>query len=118
MGEKLDFGSAWRFSYRIVLPVVLAVGIAVATVAGFVLWSTAKSDERALIRETRLVAHVIDEETKSLISEQEYNASSDEALLAIRRNDLNWIDENLGADLFDNGHYDRIYVLDPKSRPL
>ena len=47
MGGKQKY-SAWLFAYRVVLPVVAAVGITVATVAGFVYWSTAKSDDRAL----------------------------------------------------------------------
>jgi diguanylate cyclase (GGDEF)-like protein len=118
MSVNHKLGSAWRFSYRIVLPVVLAVGIAIATVAGFVFWSTAKSDERALGRETHLVAHVIDEEAKSLIKAQDYYANWDEALTALKNNDIGWIDDNLGSELYDNGHYDRIYVLDPKARPV
>ena len=47
MGAGQKSGSALRFSYRVVLPVLVAIGITVATVAGFVYWSTAKSDDRA-----------------------------------------------------------------------
>ena len=50
---------AQSFSYRVMLPVVLAVCVTGVTVAGFVLWATARSDERALQRETRLAAQVI-----------------------------------------------------------
>ena len=60
-----DRGAAGvRFSYRVEFPVVAAVGITVATVAGFVYWSTAKSDGRALARETHLVAEVIAQQVK------------------------------------------------------
>ena len=108
----------WRFSYRIVLPVVLAVIITVGTVAWFVVLSTTRSDDRALQRETHLVGHVIDQEVAALAKQEDYYANWDEALTALKNQDMTWIDENLGSSLYDSGKYDRIYVLDPKLHPL
>src|SRR5262245_18778202 len=111
-------GSRLRFTYRVVLPVAAAVGITVATVAGFVYWSTAKSDDRALSRETHLVAQVIAAEMKTLAGQQTYYSDWDEAITALKDKDLDWIDENLASELYSSGHFDRIYVLDPAARPL
>jgi diguanylate cyclase (GGDEF)-like protein len=109
---------AWRFSYRIVLPVFLAVAITVGTVAWFVFLSTTRSDDRALQRETHLVAHVIDQEVAALAKQEDYYANWDEALTALKSHDISWIDENLGASLYDNGKYDRIYVIDAGLHPV
>jgi diguanylate cyclase (GGDEF)-like protein len=119
MGSTANKGSGrLRFTYRVVLPVVAAVGITVATVAGFVYWSTAKSDDRALARETHLVAQVIATEIKTLTGQQNYYSDWDEAITALKDKDLDWIDENLASELYSNDHFDRIYVLDPAARPL
>ena len=118
MSVKEARGGMWRFSYRVVLPVLLAVGITVATVAWFALWSTGKSDDRALQRQTHLVAHAIDEAKQALTSHQNYYANWDEAITAIKAQDVGWLDDNLGAELYDTGKYDRIYVLGPTLKPL
>ena len=105
-------GSAWRFSYRVVLPVALAVGITIATVAGFVYWSTAKSDGRALQRETHLISRVIAQEIKALADRQDYYSNWDEAITALKEQDTEWIDEELASDLYGDSKFDRIYVLE------
>ncbi|WP_378949342.1 diguanylate cyclase domain-containing protein [Mesorhizobium sp. ANAO-SY3R2] len=118
MGENHKGGSAWRFAIRVVLPVVLAVGITIAAVAGFVYLSTAKSDDRALQRETHLVARVIGQQMKALRGQQAYYSSWDEAIEALFTNDIGWIDANLASDLYSNAKFDRIYVLDPAAQPI
>jgi diguanylate cyclase (GGDEF)-like protein len=118
MGGQLSAGGRLRFTYRVVLPVLAAVGITVATVAGFVYWSTAKSDDRALARETHLVSQVVAAEMKTLTDQQNYYSAWNEAITALRDKDLDWIDENLASELFSNDHFDRIYVLDPAVQPL
>jgi diguanylate cyclase (GGDEF)-like protein len=118
MGGKHSGSSALRFSYRVVLPVAAAVGITVATVAGFVYWSTAKSDDRALARETHLVGQVIAAEVKTLTDQQNYYSDWDEAITALKDKDVDWIDENLASELYTNDHFDRVYVLDPGAQPL
>ena len=107
MGGTFSGGGRLRFSYRVVLPVVAAVGITVATVAGFAYWSTAKSDDRALARETHLVAQVISAEMKTLTGQQNYYSEWDEAITALKGKDLDWIDENLASELYSNDHFVR-----------
>jgi diguanylate cyclase (GGDEF)-like protein len=118
MGDGHKSGGRLRFFYRVVLPVVVAVGITVATVAGFAYWSTSKSDSRALSRETHLVAEVIAQQIKHLADRQNYYSNWDEAVTALRDKDLEWLDTELASELYTNDHFDRIYVLDPKAKPL
>ncbi|HVW91327.1 MAG TPA: CHASE4 domain-containing protein [Devosia sp.] len=118
MASKRHQVSEWRFSYRVVLPVVLAVAVTVAAVAGFVYWSTARSDDRALDRQTRLIARAIDEQARLLADGQAYYSDWDEAITALRNNDTGWLDDNLGSDLFSRNHSDRIYVLSPQTRVI
>lgn len=118
MGGKVSGSARLHFSYRVVLPVMATVGITVATAAGFAYWSTAKSDDRALARETHLVQQVISAEMKTLAEQQTYYSEWDEAVTALKEKDLDWIDENLASELYSADHFDRIYVLDPAGRPL
>ena len=118
MGRNHKSGGALQFALRIVLPVVVAVGITIAAVAGFVYWSITKSDDRALQRETHLVNRVIDQKMKALREQQAYYSSWDEAIEALFTGDMAWIDANLASDLYSNGEFDRIYVLDPALQPL
>ena len=118
MGGHQKTGSALQFVIRVVLPVVLAVGITMATVAGFVYWSTAKSDDRALQRETHLVSRVIGQKLKALEEQQAYYSGWDEAITALTGSDMDWIDSNLASDLYTNAEFDRIYVLAADTLPL
>ncbi|MEP9372646.1 diguanylate cyclase [Mesorhizobium sp. KR1-2] len=118
MGKEEKGGSAWRFAIRVVVPVVLAVTITMATVAGFVYWSTARSDEHAQQRETHLVDRVISLQIKALGDQQAYYSGWDEAITALADGDMGWIDSNLAFSLYSNVAFDRIYLLDPGARPL
>jgi diguanylate cyclase (GGDEF)-like protein len=109
---------AQSFSYRVMLPVVLAVCVTGVTVAGFVLWATARSDERALQRETRLAAQVIAQEMGSLAEHQDYYSNWDEAVTALAEGDIDWFDGEMASELYDAAAFDRIYVLDHGAAPL
>jgi diguanylate cyclase (GGDEF)-like protein len=109
---------AQSFSYRVMLPVVVAVCVTGVTVAGFVLWATARSDERALQRETRLAGQVIAREIESLVGHQDYYSAWDEAVTALAGADAEWIDANMASELYDAAAFDRIYVLDHGATPL
>ncbi|MBX3575778.1 MAG: diguanylate cyclase [Rhizobiaceae bacterium] len=116
--DTRNSGSGRRFAWRVVAPVVLAMAITVGTVGGFVLWATSKSDERALQRETHLVAQVIGQQAKTLAERQDYHSNWDEAVTALQEKDLAWIDENLATELYDREGFDRIYVLGPTGDAL
>lgn len=111
-------GGTRSFSYGVMLPVILAVCVTGVTVAGFVLWATARSDERALQRETRLAEQVIAREMETLVGHQDYYSAWDEAVTALAKADTDWIDGNMASELYDAGAFDRIYVLDHAGKPL
>lgn len=109
----------WRFSYKVLVPVALAVLVTFGVATGFILWSTAKSNDRALERQSRLVGHMLDRARSDIVEQQQDVTAWDEAVEALRgQPDLNWVDENLGADIFANYEHNRIYVLDPSLRPV
>ncbi len=109
----------WRFSYKVLIPVLLAVAVTFGTAAGFILWSTGRSDERALERQTRLVSHML-ERARAEIAEQQQDVTGwDEAVAALGDEpDLAWIDEYLGASTFADYGHNRIYVLNPETKPV
>jgi diguanylate cyclase (GGDEF)-like protein len=109
----------WRFSLSVLLPVIVAVLVTVGTAAGFILWSTAKSDDRALERQTRLVGHILTKERQYIGEELADVSPWDDAIFALEpRIDPEWIDENLGAGFYESYGHHRIYVLDPQLRPV
>lgn len=110
--------SGWQFSFKVLIPVIVAVLVTAGTAAGFVLWSATKSDDRALERQTRLVSHILAQEW-SYIDDAEQDATGwDEAVVALRERDLGWIEENLGQGIYDTYSHNRIYVLDHDLKPL
>jgi sensor domain CHASE-containing protein len=109
----------WRFSFSVLLPVMVAVLLTVGTAAGFIIWSTTKSDDRALERQSRLVSHILSKERDHIVEELADVSPWDEAVLALENGiDKDWVDENLGAGFYENYEHHRIYVLDPQLRPV
>lgn len=108
----------WRFSLRVLVPVIVAIAVTLGTAAGFIVWSTAKSDERALERQTRLVSHILEREREAIRTELLDVTLWDEAVEALDRGDIDWIDESLGAYFYDLHDHNRIYVLDAQMTPV
>lgn len=111
--------SGWRFSFSVLLPVIVAVLVTVGTAAGFIVWSTAKSDDRALERQTRLVAHILSHEHQYLAAELGDISPWDDAVFALGDEiDLEWINDNLGAGFYESYGHNRLYVLSPDLKPI
>jgi diguanylate cyclase (GGDEF)-like protein len=108
----------WTFSLKVLLPVIVAVVSTLGTAAGFMMWSTTKSDERALERQTRLVQHILDTERKAMSAEMLEVTMWDEAVEATAAKDIDWIDEELGPFFYDLFGHNRIYVLGPGMEPV
>jgi len=107
--------AGWRFSFSVLIPVIIAITVTVGTAASFIAWSTAKSDDRALERQTRLVSHMLSKEREYIAGDQNDISAWDDAFYALEGDiDLEWIDENLGAGFYESYGHNRIYVLDPK----
>lgn len=110
--------SGWQFSFKVLIPVIVAVVVTAGTAAGFVLWSAAKSDDRALQRQTRLVSHILEQEWSYIDGAEQDATGWDDAVTALRDRDLEWIDENLGQGIYDTYAHNRIYVLDHDLKPI
>jgi diguanylate cyclase (GGDEF)-like protein len=109
----------WRFSFSVLLPVIVAVLVTVGTAAGFIIWSTTKSDDRALERQTRLVSHILSKERQFITEELADVSPWDDAVFALEPGiDKEWVDENLGESFYQSYEHHRIYVLDPQLRPV
>ena len=108
----------WQFSTSVLLPVVLTLVVTVAAVLGFTLWSTANIDERALERQTRMVAHVLSAQRDQISHDQESVAIWDDALSATKlAPNPDWVDNNLGVWMYDFFGHNRSVVLDAGNQP-
>ncbi len=110
--------AGWQFSFKVLIPVIVAVAVTAGTAAGFVFWSASKSDDRALQRQTRLVDHILQQEWTYISGAEQDATGWDEAVTAVRDRDLAWIDENLGQGIYETYSHNRIYVLDHALKPL
>lgn len=110
--------SGWQFSFKVLIPVIVAVVVTAGTAAAFVLWSASKSDDRALQRQTRLVGHILSQERDYIAGAEQGATGWDDAVVALRDRDLEWVDENLGRGIYDTYAHNRIYVLDHALKPI
>jgi diguanylate cyclase (GGDEF)-like protein len=111
----------WRFSFKVLLPVVIAIVVTLGVSVGFILWSAIKSDDRALERQSRVVNHMIEKAKQTIATQQDAVTEWDEAVEALRGGrsiDRTWVADNLGYDVFAQYAHNRIYVLDPQLNPI
>lgn len=109
----------WRFVFRVLLPVLIGVVATFGIVAGLVYLSAQKSDEQAFIREIKLVSNALDQQ-KTILRQQHADAVGwDDALSAVSVPfDFEWIEENLGENLFESHGHDLSFILDPELNPV
>jgi len=111
----------WRFSFKVLVPVLVAVLVTLGVSVGFILWSAVKSDDRALERQTKIVSHMIDKAKQVLAKQQDSVTPWDDAVEALRDSkniDHEWVADNLGYDVFSEYAHNRIYVLDHDLAPI
>lgn len=104
--------SAWQFSRKVMLPIVLAVVITIGTAAVFVTWSISRTDAHALARQTTLLEQALADQTALVPEGQGELAVWDQALTAVDNRDLDWLNENIGATAFDSYGQSRVYLVD------
>jgi len=109
----------WQFSASVLAPAILSLVLTGAAVIGYVLWSTADIDRRALQRQTELVRQVVAQEIEKVPHAQESIAIWDDAI-ANTKIDFNkdWIDDNLGIWMREYFGYDHVVILDQSDRPI
>ena len=100
------------------LPIVVAIGLTIATVAGFITWSTTRTDEHALARQTRLLEQALADQIATVPTTQSEFAISDGAIAAVETGDLDWLNENIGAVAFDYAGQSRVFIIDGAGEPV
>ena len=109
----------WQFSASVLLPAILTMLVTAAAVLAFIQWSTSQIDERALERQTRMIAQAVAVQRDQILHDQKSVAIWDDALAATKLAfDQHWIDNNLHAWTFDYFGHDRMAVLDERNRPI
>jgi diguanylate cyclase (GGDEF)-like protein len=109
----------WQFSASVLLPVILALVITAAAVLGFVFWSTANIDQRAVERQSSMVSQVIEARRLRVQHDLESVAIWDDAVVNTRLMfDFDWVDVNLGVWMYDFFGHNRSMILDAGNRPL
>jgi diguanylate cyclase (GGDEF)-like protein len=111
--------SEWRFSSRVLLPILVAGVATIVLVAGVLFLATRESDYVSSERQGRLVQHVLAESFAKITHDQESATIWDESILHTRGDlDFDWLDNNLGIWLYDYFGHDRTYVLDQNNKPI
>ena len=119
MQSKTSTLERWQFSAAVLLPVVLALFITAAGVLGFVFWSTASIDERALERQSTMFEHVIEARRARLQHELASVAARDDAVVNTRLMfNFNWVDRNIGQWMHRFFGHNRVVILDSIAQPL
>ena len=119
MQPKTSTLKRWQFSAAVLLPVVLALVITAATVLGFVFWSTANIDERALERQSAMFEQIIEASRTRLEHELASVAVRDDTVVNTRLTfNFTWVDRNLGRWMHEFFGHNRIVVLDALAQPL
>ncbi len=110
---------SWQFSTNILLPVVLALLVLAAGVVGFVLWSTADVDSRALTQQSTIVSKVMAAQLSGLTNDRESVTIWDDAVHNTKQDfNFDWVDANLGQWMYQSEGSNQIVVLDAVNTPI
>lgn len=108
------------FLRGVVLPVLFAAVTTLSLGAASILWAVHKSNEVAAERQLRTTDRSIRAAVQELAQQQEMVAVWDDAVLELRRNqlDLKWLDANLGVWLGRTFGQDEVYILNDRDEPI
>ena len=108
------------FIRAVVLPTAITLVVLAAIVGAVLQFSTSRTDELALSRQTQRVKVGIEQEINEVTVDQEASTYWDDAVVRTRQRplDLEWIDNNLGVWFHTFYKIDETYLLDPNNRPI
>jgi len=119
MRSKNSTIERWRYSATVLLPVVLALVTTATAVLGFVFWSTANIDQRALERQSAMIAEVIETRRNQLGHELASLANRDDTLVNTKLAfNFNWVNANVGLWSHSFLGHGRSVLLNATGRPL
>ena len=119
-GQLNRSGRGNPFIRAVALPTALTLVVLAAIVGAVLQFSTSRTDELALTRQTQRVKVGIEEGLNEVTVDQEASTFWDDAVLRTRQRplDLGWIDNNLGVWFHTYYKIDETYLLDPENRPI
>ena len=108
------------FIRAVALPTALTLLVLAAIVGAVLQFSTSRTDDLAVMRQTQRVKVQLEHELNAITIDQEASTYWDDAVLRTRQRplDLDWIDNNLGVWFHTYYKIDETYLLDPDNRPI
>ncbi|MEH6626963.1 MAG: diguanylate cyclase [Motiliproteus sp.] len=109
----------WKTASRIVLPLILLIVSVVLSFLVVVLYSAEKADQNAkAASETHLQAILKDKRSQLATLTKDYSYWDDTISNAFYKQDLEWIDSNLGSYLTDTFGISELFILDGKNHSI
>jgi diguanylate cyclase (GGDEF)-like protein len=111
-------GKAWLRA--VVLPAAFTLLLLAAIVGAILEFSTSRTDQLALVRQTQRVRVAVAQSIESITVDQEASTYWDDAVVRTRERplDLTWIDNNLGVWFHTYYKFDEVYLLDQHNVPI
>lgn len=110
----------WRFSMRVLLPVVASTAAALVLAALALFWAVQQSDAISMERQQRITERSIREVLGELAKQQEMVAVWNDTVLQLNKPilDHKWLDANIGGWLHVTFGQDQTYVINPRNEPV
>ena len=108
------------FIRAVIIPSAITIALLATIVASVLHFSTSRSDDLALERQSRLVKSTLTESIHWIAIDQEASTYWDDAVLKLREKplDLEWVDNNLGIWFHTYYHHDETYLLNAGDQPV
>lgn len=110
----------WRFTMRVLLPVVASATAALALSALALVWAVRQSDELSVERQERMTERSIRASVGELAKQQEMVAVWNDTVNQVNADPLDrkWLDANIGGWLNKTFGQDQVFILNPRDEPI
>src|SRR3954452_3709639 len=104
----------------VAFPTAVTIFLLAAIVGAILEFSTYKTDQLALDRQTERVRVGVEQSLLAVTVDQEASTYWDDAVTQTRQRplDLKWIDNNLGIWFHTYYQFDEVYILDQRDMPI
>lgn len=110
----------WRFTMRVLLPVVASTAAALVLAALALVWAVRQSDEISIERQQRMTERSIRMFVGELAKQQEMVAVWNDTVRQVSATPLDekWLEANIGGWLHRTFGQDQVFILDPRDQPV
>jgi diguanylate cyclase (GGDEF)-like protein len=105
-------------TFQVTLVVIAAAAFSFVLVLAFSVYAVIGVDRIAVERQKTFVRSGLAEQVENLVREQQSVTIWDDAVIAAKADNQDWMRENLGEWMHSYYGHDRVYVLDDKDRPV